>query len=107
MLAYTDPCARFVGSACACSSPDRALACGARGSKFDSCQAHHLCAAMLRPVRLTRPAAAMLAVAFAAAFSAPVLAASPSPTATLDYIPGPPAGSWTDSPDDTGPITPS
>src|SRR6266851_9578062 len=24
----------------ACSSPDRALACGARGSKFDSCQAH-------------------------------------------------------------------
>ncbi len=25
----------------ACSSPDRALACGARGSKFDSCQAHH------------------------------------------------------------------
>jgi hypothetical protein len=24
----------------ACSSPDRALACGARGSRFDSCQAH-------------------------------------------------------------------
>ena len=33
---------------CACSSPDRALACGARGSKFDSCQAHQCAYAIAR-----------------------------------------------------------
>jgi hypothetical protein len=62
---------------------------------------------MLR--RVTRPwaVAALLAITFAAALSAPALAASPSPTATLDLVPGPPAGSWTDLPDDTGPIAAS
>ena len=59
---------------------------------------------MLRRVGRPWPVAALLAIVFAAALSAPALAASPSPTATLDLVPGPPAGSWTDSPDDTGPI---
>src|SRR5580765_4209456 len=77
------------------------------GCKFDSCQAHHLCAAMLRRVGRPWPVAALLAIACAAALSTPALAASPSPTATLDLVPGPPAGSWTDAPDDTGPITAS
>ena len=62
---------------------------------------------MLRPVRRPWPVAAVLAIVFAGVLSAPALAASPSPTATLDFVPGPPAGSWTDSPDDTGPIAAS
>src|SRR5258707_12866245 len=62
---------------------------------------------MLRRVRRPWPVATLVAVVFAASLSAPALAASPSPTATLDVVPGPPAGSWTDSPDDTGPIAAS
>lgn len=59
---------------------------------------------MLRRVGRPWPVAAVLAIVLAGVLSAPALAASPSPTATLDLVPGPPIGSWTDAPDDTGPI---
>ena len=49
--------------------------------------------------------AALLAIASAGILYSPVLAARPAVAATPDLIPGPPVGSWTDSPDDTGPIT--
>ena len=62
---------------------------------------------MLRQVRRPWPAAALLAIGFVTVLGAPALAASPSPTTTLDLVPGPPVGSWTDAADDTGPIASS
>ena len=52
-------------------------------------------------------AAALLAIAVAASLSVPAIAAGPCATDTASLVPGPPVGSWTDSPDETGPITAS
>jgi hypothetical protein len=52
-------------------------------------------------------AAALVAIAVAASLSVPAIAAGPRATDTASLVPGPPVGSWTDSPDETGPITAS
>jgi hypothetical protein len=60
---------------------------------------------MLRRVRRSWPVAALLAIAYAAVLAGPAFAATPQPAATQDLIPAPPGGSWTDSSDDTGPLS--